>query len=109
RQFRKPFRMRMQAKSLPVSLRWATLALCLVLLTSCTVLCAHIDKNWSDDGKGHCSICLSAARHKATVQPIAELHVSPDFVVAAVAPDSDPLVKQARFVSSLYIRPPPLS
>ena len=101
--------MQTHSKSRVVQLRWATLALCLVLLVSCTVLCAHIDKDFGDDGKGHCSICLSAATHKATVQPIAAINRSPEFVIAAIAPDFDPLVKQARFDSSVYIRPPPLS
>jgi hypothetical protein len=97
-----------QSKFRNMRLRWATLALSVFILLSCTVLCTHIDKDCGE-GNGHCSICLTASGHKATVQPIAELHLSPDFVVAAVAPDSDPLVKQARFDSSLYIRPPPLS
>jgi len=100
--------MQAQNKFRSMHLRWAMLALSVFILLSCTVLCAHIDKDCGD-GNGHCSICLTAAGHKATVQPIAALHVSPDFVVAAIAPDSDPLVKQARFDSSLYIRPPPLS
>jgi hypothetical protein len=101
--------MRAQTRSLPVSLRWATLALSIVILLSCTALCTHIDKDRGDDGKGHCSICLSAATHKATVQPIAALYLSPEIVVIAFAADSDPLIKQGRFDSSLYIRPPPLS
>jgi hypothetical protein len=95
-------------KSRLVRLRWATLALSIFILLSCTALCTHIDKDCSD-GSGHCPICLSAAAHKATVQPIAAIHPSPDFVITAIAPDSDPLIKQARLDSSLYIRPPPLS
>src|SRR6266404_8605662 len=100
--------MQTHSKSRDVQLRWATLALSFFILLSCTALCTHIDKDCSD-GNGHCSICLTAAGHKATVQPIAAIHRSPEFVVAAIAPISDPLVKQTRFDSSLYIRPPPLS
>jgi hypothetical protein len=100
--------MEAQDKSRSIYLRGAVLALSAFILLSCTVLCTHIDKDYSD-GNGHCSICLTAAGHKATVQPIAVLHLSPDSVIAAIAPDSDPLVKQTRFDSSLYIRPPPLS
>ena len=100
--------MQAQGKSRSIHLRWAMVALSAFILFSCTVLCAHIDKDCSD-GNGHCSICLTAAGHKATVQPVVALHLSPHFVVAAMAPDSDPLVKQARFDWSLYIRPPPLS
>ena len=92
-----------------VQLRWATLALSFFLLLSCTALCAHIDKAGGDDGNGHCSICLSAAAHRATVQPVAAVNVSPDFVVTELATRSDQLIKQGRFISSLYIRPPPLS
>jgi hypothetical protein len=101
--------MQAQAKSRSIHLRWAMLALSVFILVSCTVLCGHVDKPGGDDGDGHCSLCLTAAGHKATVQPIVALHLSPHFVVAAIAPDCDPLVKQARFDSSLYIRPPPLS
>src|SRR3954468_4199861 len=100
--------MRPLAKSRTLHLRWATLALSLFILLSCTALCTHIDKDCSD-GNGHCPICLTAAAHKATVQPIAAIHLSPDFVISEVAPDSDPLIKLERFHSSLYIRPPPLS
>src|SRR5437868_11274743 len=100
--------MQAQSTSRIVRLRWALIALCLFIVTSCTVLCTHIDKNCRD-GNGHCPICLTAAAHKATVQPVAAIHLSPDFVISAIAPDSDPLVKQPRFDSSLYIRPPPLS
>jgi hypothetical protein len=92
-----------------VRIRWALIALCLFIVTSCTVLCAHVDKPGGDDGNGHCSICLTVAAHKATVQPIAAIHLSPDFVITAIAPEPDSLIKQPRFESSLYIRPPPLS
>ena len=92
-----------------IQVRWATLALSLAILLSCTALCTHIDKACGDDGKGHCSICLSAAGHKATVQPIAAVHVAPELLVAPLTAESDPLIKQDRFVSSLHIRPPPLS
>jgi hypothetical protein len=88
-------------------IRWATLALSLLILLSCTTLCTHIDKPCGDDGKGHCSICLGAAAHG--VRPIAAVRLSPDFVIAEFSADSDPLIKQDRFGSSLYIRPPPLS
>ena len=88
-------------------IRWATLALSLLMLLSCTALCTHIDKACGDDGKGHCSLCLGAAAHG--VRPVVAVHVSPDFVVAELTSDSDPLIKQDRFDSSLYIRPPPLS
>src|SRR3954452_14284845 len=96
------------ARSRMLHLRWATLALSLFILLSCTALCTHIDKDCSD-GNGHCPICLTAAAHKATVQPIAAIHLSPDFVITAIAPEPDSLIKQPRFDSSLYIRPPPLS
>jgi hypothetical protein len=100
--------MQAQVKSRMGPLRWATLALSLFILLSCTALCTHIDKDCSD-GNGHCPICLSAAAHRATVQVIAAVHVSPEFVVTELAPHFDQLIKQDRFISSLYIRPPPLS
>jgi len=80
----------------------------MLILLSCTLLCTHIDRDCSD-GNGHCQICLTAAAHKATVQPIAAIHLSPEFVITAIAPESDPLIKHERFDASLYIRPPPLS
>jgi hypothetical protein len=100
--------MQAQDKSRIVHIRWAILALCLLILTSCTVLCTHIDKNCSDDGKGHCSLCLSAAAHG--VQPRAAVQTpAPTLLVSDLILNADPLIKQERFATSLYIRPPPLS
>src|SRR3954468_10434193 len=81
------------------------LALSIVFLLACTSFAAHVDKVGGDDGKGHCSICLGATAH--LVQPTAAIQVAPQLVAAAVAPNSDPLIKQDRFTSSVYIRPPP--
>jgi hypothetical protein len=77
------------------------------ILLSCTVLCTHIDKKGGDDGEGHCSICLSAVAH--IVQPVSAVQVAPIISVSTVTTVPDPLLKQTRFESSLYIRPPPLS
>jgi hypothetical protein len=41
------------------------------------------------------------------VQPTAAIQVAPQLLASAVAPNTDPLAKQDRFASSLYIRPPP--
>ena len=88
-------------------LRWLTLALSVLVLFACTAFCTHLDKAAGDDGKGHCSICLGATSH--IVQPTAAVQVTPQIVTAALTFDSDPLIKQHRFVSALYIRPPPIS
>jgi|SRR4051794_4459485 hypothetical protein len=85
--------------------RLLVLALCVVFLLASTSFAAHVDKVGGDDGKGHCSICLGATAH--LVQPTAAIQVAPQLVAAAVAPNSDPLIKQDRFTSSVYIRPPP--
>jgi len=92
-----------------VHLRWGILALCLLIVTSCTVLCTHIDKPGGDDSNGHCSICLTVAGHRAIIQAVVVTHVSPDLVVTELTAHSDQIIKQDRFASSLYIRPPPLS
>src|SRR5256885_5705382 len=81
------------------------LALSIVFLLACSSFAAHVDKPRGDDGKGHCSICLGATAH--IVQPTAAVQVAPQIVAAAFTPDSDPLIKQDRLPSALYIRPPP--
>ena len=85
--------------------RILVLGLAVVFLLACTSFATHVDKVGGDDGKGHCSICLGATAH--IVPPMAAVQVVPVLVAAAVAPNSDPLIKQDRFTSSLYIRPPP--
>src|SRR3954465_11663913 len=86
--------------------RILVLGLAFVVLLACTSFATHVDKAGGDDGKGHCSICLGATAH--IVQPMSTVQVAPVLVAAAIAPNSDPLIKQDRFVSSLYIRPPPV-
>jgi hypothetical protein len=85
--------------------KFLALALAVVFLLACTSYATHLDKAAGDDGKGHCSICLSATAH--IVQPMAVLPVAPQMVASAAAANYDPLIKQDRFVSSHYIRPPP--
>jgi hypothetical protein len=85
--------------------KFLVLGLAFVVLLACTSFATHVDKVGGDDGKGHCSICLGATAH--IVPPMAVVQAAPALVAAAVAPSSDPLVKQDRFASSLYIRPPP--
>jgi|1185.fasta_scaffold50261_2 hypothetical protein len=85
--------------------KFLVLGLALVFVLACTSFAAHVDKAAGDDGKGHCSICLGGTAH--IVPPMAVVQVAPVLVAAAVAPSSDPLIKQDRFASSLYIRPPP--
>src|ERR1700704_2291064 len=97
--------MQTAAKSRASHLRWLTLAVSVLVLFACTSFAAHIDKAAGDDGKGHCSICLGATAH--IVPPMAVVQVAPVLVAAAVAPSSDRAIKQDRFASSLYIRPPP--
>ena len=88
-------------------MRWALLALSLFIFLSCTALCTHIDKACGDDGKGHCSICLIAARHVVpTSQPALG---TPHLAVSELTVESEPRFLAQRFPSSLYIRPPPLS
>jgi hypothetical protein len=86
-------------------LRWLTIAVSVLVLVACTSFATHVDKARGDDGKGHCSICLAATSH--IVQPTAAVQVAPQIVAAAFTPESDPLIKQDRFASALYIRPPP--
>ena len=81
------------------------LGLAFVFLLACTSFATHVDKAGGDDGKGHCSICLGATAH--IVQPMSAVQVAPVLLAAAIAVNSDPLEKQDRFASSLYIRPPP--
>jgi hypothetical protein len=99
--------MQTAAKSRASHLRWLTLALSVLVLFACTSFCTHLDKAAGDDGKGHCSICLGATSH--IVQPTAAVQVTPQIVTAEFTSASDPLIKQYRFVSALYIRPPPVS
>ena len=98
--------MHVQAIATQRRARFLVLGLAIVVLLACTSFVTHVDKAGGDDGKGHCSICLSATAH--IVQPMAAVQVAPVLVGAAVAPNSDPLIKQDRFASSLYIRPPPV-
>jgi hypothetical protein len=97
--------MQAQASSQVKRFRWLTLAVSVLVLLACTSYATHVDKARGDDGKGHCSICLGATAH--IVQPTAQVQVAPQLVTAAFASASDPLTKQALFVSALYIRPPP--
>src|SRR3954469_24787366 len=97
--------MRLQAMTSRRAARFFVLGLAIVVLLSCTSFATHVDKAGGDDGKGHCSICLGATAH--IVQPTAVVQVAPHLVAAAVAASSDPFIKQDRFASSLYIRPPP--
>jgi len=85
--------------------RFLVLGLAFVVLLACTSFATHVDKVGGDDGKGHCSICLGATAH--IVQPMSAVQVAPVLVAAAIAANSDPLIKHDRFDSSLYIRPPP--
>src|SRR5258708_11281 len=85
--------------------RWLTLVVSVLVLLACTSFAAHVDKARGDDGKGHCSICLAATSH--IVQPTAAVQLAPQIVAAAFTPDPDPLTKQDRLPSALYIRPPP--
>jgi len=86
-------------------LRFLALGLSVVFLLACTFYVTHIDKAGGDDGKGHCSICLGATAH--IVQPAAAVQLAAQLVSREIAPNSDPLIKQHGFASSLYIRPPP--
>jgi|SRR3954468_4244209 hypothetical protein len=81
------------------------LALSIVFLLACTSFAAHVDKAGGDDGKGHCSICLGATAH--IVQPVTPIPTAPQLATARFTATTDPLMKQGRFDSSLYIRPPP--
>ena len=99
--------MQTRATSRMTAIRWATLVLSLFIFLSCTALCTHMDKPSGDDGKGHCYICLIAARH--IVQSNQALSPAPHLTVEAFIVDIDPQVRVERFDSSLYIRPPPLS
>src|SRR6476620_3496182 len=85
--------------------RFLVLGLAFVVLLACTSFATHVDKAGGDDGKGHCSICLGATAH--IVQPTTAVQVAPVLVAAAIAANSDPLIKQDRFAFSLFIRPPP--
>jgi hypothetical protein len=85
--------------------RFLVLGLAFVVLLACSSFATHVDKVGGDDGKGHCSICLGATAH--IVQPMTSVLVAPLLVSAAIAASADPLIKQDRFASSLYIRPPP--
>jgi len=85
--------------------RLLVFGLAFVVLLACTSFATHVDKVGGDDGKGHCSICLGATAH--IVQPISAVQVAPVLVAAAMAANFDPLTKQDRLASSLYIRPPP--
>ena len=99
--------MQTAAKSRASHFRWLALGVSVLVLLACTSFCTHIHKAAGDDGKGHCSICLGATSH--IVQPAAAVQVTPQIVTAAFTADSDALIKQDRFVSALYIRPPPVS
>src|SRR5436305_13188791 len=97
--------MRLQAMTSRRAARFFVLGLAIVVLVSCTSFAAHVDKAGGDDGKGHCSICLGATAH--IVQPTAAIEIQPQVFTASIAPASDSSIKQDRFASSLYIRPPP--
>src|SRR5260370_18353499 len=99
------FKMQVHDRSRAKQFRWLTLAVSVLVLLACTSFAAHVDKAGGDDGKGHCSICLGATAH--FVQPTAAIQVAPQLLASAVAPNTEARVKQARFASSLYIRPPP--
>src|SRR3954454_9380003 len=97
--------MQVQAISRPKMLKCLALVLCVVFLLACTSFAAHVDKAGGDDGKGHCSICLGATAH--IVQPVTPIPTAPLLATARFTATTDPLMKQGRFDSSLYIRPPP--
>ena len=97
--------MQVHDRSRAKQFRWLTLAVSVLVLLACSSFAAHVDKARGDDGKGHCSICLGATAH--IVQPTAAVQAAPQIVAAAFTPDSDPLIKQDRLPSALYIRPPP--
>jgi hypothetical protein len=99
--------MRERASSAGFRLRVATLVFSVLVLLACTSFCTHIDKAGGDDGKGHCSICLSATAHVSV--PAASIHLAPQLLSTDLSPRHDPPAKSDRFDSSLYIRPPPLS
>jgi hypothetical protein len=97
----------MQVQAMPKGkpFKCLALALSIVFLLACTSFAAHVDKAGGDDGKGHCSICLGATAH--IVQPTAAIEIQPQVFTAWIASAADPSIKQDRFASSLYIRPPP--
>jgi len=97
--------MQVHDRSRAKQFRWLTLAVSVLVLLACSSFAAHVDKARGDDGKGHCSICLGATAH--IVQPAAATQVSPQLVAADFTPAFDPIIKQDRFASALYIRPPP--
>lgn len=99
--------MHVQAIASQQRAKFLVLVLAFVVLLACNSFATHVDKAGGDDGKGHCSICLGATAH--IVQPMAAVQVEPALVAAAVTPNSETLIKQDRFASSVYIRPPPAS